>query len=263
MKIKRLGALALAGTMVFSMAACGDKGEAKTSGGDKVSNEANNVSAETVLEAFAQYSKDDDKNYSADMSMNIDMNVSGMAMKITSTNFASSYDGVTYSKVTSTTNMFGAEESTVDETYTITMEDGTVMCATKSSEDDEWDVYEDFGLDTESDSDINVEELLDSAKIEKKGDNCYVTITMDADEMDLSDDDIMSGIPDAKVDVVLTYNAKEETLTEINVDVDKKIIEEAFGEMFGEVEIAEFSLKIENIKKNDKPIEIPAEIELD
>ena len=45
--------------------------------------------------------------------------------------------------------------------------------------------------------------------------------------------------------------------------MDLEIIEEAFAELFGDVKITEFSMKIENIEENDEPIEIPSEIELD
>lgn len=285
MKIKKLVALALAGTMVFSMAACGDKGEKKTSGGEatsgseanigsqnNVENESNgevnasedsDTSVETVLTAFAKYAENKDNNFSADMVMNIEMEASGLVMKIDSVQTTKSYEGVTYTKSTSKVDMFGEKDESVDETYTITQEDGTVICAVKSSEDDEWDVYPEFDLDTETESDIDIEELLETAKIEEKGDKCYVTISINAEDMGLSEEDIMTDIPDAKVDVVLTYDTKEEALTEIEIDMDLEIIEEAFAELFGDVKITEFSMKIENIEENDEPIEIPSEIELD
>lgn len=292
MKIKRLVALALAGTMVFSMAACGDKKDNDSASETKknvttnneetnkqetnkqetnkqeinsesTNNGADDVLVQKVLEAFAQYAENSEKNYSADMIMKIEMEASGMTMEIDSVQSSSSYDGVTYIKATSKVDMFGEKEESVDETYTITMEDGSVICATKSLDDDEWDVFPEIDLDEESETDIDVEELLETAQIEKKGDNYYVKISVDAGDMGLSEDDIMSGVSDAKVDVILTYNIDNEAITEIEIDMDWKLIEEAFASLFGEVEITELSMTIENIKKTDKPIEIPAEIELD
>jgi hypothetical protein len=45
--------------------------------------------------------------------------------------------------------------------------------------------------------------------------------------------------------------------------MDTEIIETLFTALLGEVEVKEFTMKIENIEKCDETIEIPSEIELD
>ena len=109
MKIKKLLALALAGTMVFSMTACGDKEDKASEGGKAKSTEStesteksnnsvkvDDVSVETVIEKFDEFTKNQDTNYSAETYIKMKMSAAGMEMDMEMTGISSSYDGVTY-----------------------------------------------------------------------------------------------------------------------------------------------------------------------
>ena len=257
MKLKKLLALALASTMVFSMAACGDKKES-----DKKTGNVDKVTVETVLEAFKQYTENDDECYSYDMIMTMKIEAAEMSIELDSEQNVKANGGVKYVKDTSTTSMLGESDSTVTETYTITKEDGTVIEATKEASDDEWDVYEVYE-EEDAENKVDIEELAKSAKIENDGHNYYVTATVNADEMGLTESGMMEDAEDVSVDVIITYNAKEKDITAIDIDMDQEIIESLFSALLGEVEVKEFTMKMENIKKCDETIEIPSDIELD
>ena len=254
MKIKKLLALALAGTMVFSMAACGDKKES-----DKEGAGSGKVTAESVIDKFDDFTKNMEKNYSSETYMKMKMTASGMEMDMEMTGLSTSYDGVTYTK--STTSMLGMKD--VSEEYIITKEDGSVVEAYKSADDDEWEIDTYDAEDVEdTESTLDVEEIKKTAKLEEDGDNYIVTMEVDAEDMDISDEEMFEGAEDMKVKVIVTYNSKEEAITEIEIEFDLDVLTEALSAL-GEVEISELEMKITNIKKNDKAIEIPEEIELD
>lgn len=272
MKIKKLLALALAGTMVFSMTACGDKEDKASEGGKAKSTEStesteksnnsvkvDDVSVETVIEKFDEFTKNQDTNYSAETYIKMKMSAAGMEMDMEMTGISSSYDGVTYTK--SSTNMFG--EVSEDEEYTITQEDGSIVTASKSVDDDEWDVYTmDADDEEESAPTLDLEKIKKTAKMETKGDNCIVTMEVDAEDLQISDDEMFEGAEDMTVKVIVTYNAKEDAITEMEVEFDMDVLSEAMSAL-GDIEIDELEMKVTNIKKNTKPIEIPSEIELD
>jgi hypothetical protein len=201
MKIKKLLALGLAGMMVFSMAACGDKKDS-----DKGSGKGDKVTVETVLESFKKYTDEDDKSYAYDMIMSMKIEASEMAIEMESEQNVKANGGVKYVKDTSSTNMLGESQDSVTETYTITKEDGTVIEATKEAGDDEWDVYE-TEVEEEEESEIDIEDLAKTAKIENDGHNYYVTATVSAEDMGITEDGMMEGVEDTSVDVVITYNA--------------------------------------------------------
>lgn len=251
MRIKKLLALALAGTMVFCMTACGDK---ESKGGN-----SSDASVDTVLEKFEEFTENMEKNYSSESNMEMKMSASGMSMDMKSTSLSSSYDGVTYTKTT--TSMLGIDE--VEEEYSITNEDGSVTVASKSADDDEWEVDTIDAEDIEeAASKLDIDKIKDSAKMETKGDNCIVTMEVDAEDMDMADNEMFEDMADMKITVIVTYNTKDEAITEMEIKFDLDALSEAFGAL-GDVEIEKFEMKVTNIKKNDKPIEIPSEIELD
>lgn len=259
MKIKKLAALALASIMVFSMAACGGSKDDK-----KSASKANDVSVDTVVEAFEAFSKEQDKNYSVDTTMIMKMTSEGMEMNMETFSQSSSYDGVNYTKTTTKMDMAGMQQETVDEVYTIEKEDGVVTEATKTSDDEEWEVdtYEIIESDEEEEVKLDVEALKKSAKMETKGDECFVTMEVSGADMDLGDDAMMGDMSDMKLNVVVTYNAKDSAITGMEVKMDLDAINEMMKEL-GDIEVSEFQIKMENIKKTEKAIEIPAEIELD
>ena len=258
MKIKKLLALGLVGTMVFSMAACGGSKDS-----DKGADKTGDVTVETVLEAFDKYTDESDTGYSYDMIMSMKIEAEEMSVEMDSKQTIMAYDGVKYTKESTTTSMLGMDDESVTETYLIKMEDGTVIEATKDADDDEWDVYETEIEEDDSESKLNVEELAKTAKIEKDGNNYLVTATVNAEEMGLTEEGMMEGLEDTTVEVVITYNAKQKDITSIDVNMDKEIMEALFSALLGEVEVKELTIKVENIKKSDKAIEIPSEIELD
>ena len=157
--------------------------------------------------------------------------------------------------------MFG--EVSEDEEYTITQEDGSIVTASKSVDDDEWDVYTmDADDEEESAPTLDLEKIKKTAKMETKGDNCIVTMEVDAEDLQISDDEMFEGAEDMTVKVIVTYNAKEDAITEMEVEFDMDVLSEAMSAL-GDIEIDELEMKVTNIKKNTKPIEIPSEIELD
>lgn len=263
MRIKKLVALALAGTMVFSMAACGSKKDEKSSGNQAVNGEASEVTLDSVLDAFGTFTEEQDKNYSADTSMVMKMKGEGVEVYMDMKASSSSFDGVTYAKTTTKTDMLGEDVEEVEESYTITKEDGSVVMATKAVGDEEWDVDTTDAEDVEEVTEkFDIEAAKKTAKMEKDGDNCYVTMNISATEMGLESNELLGDMSDFKVTVKVTYNAKEGAVTEVSVEFDLDALNEMFAAL-GAVEVTEFSMKVDNIKKNDKVIEIPDEIQLD
>ena len=190
--------------------------------------------------------------------MKLDMSASGMGMTMEATAETTAFDGVSYTK--STTTALGMES--VDEEYTIKNEDGSVTTAYKSEDDDEWEVDTVDAEDIEEVEKLDVEVLKKNATMETKGDDYIVTMEVNASEMNLGENELLGEIEDMKVIVVVTYNAKDKAVTEMEVKFDLEALSEAFAEL-GDVEIKDFVMKVTDIKKNDKAIEIPAEIELD
>ena len=127
MKIKKLVALALASTMVFSMAACGDKkSDAKSS----------NETVEKVVEAFGEFVKEQDSDFSYDSNMTMKMEGNGQTVTMEMAGTSVSYDGVTYTKSTTKTIMDKESQEVVEESYDIKKEDGSLISATKTSLDE-------------------------------------------------------------------------------------------------------------------------------
>lgn len=262
MKIKRVAALVLASTMIFSMAGCGDKKDSKGTDSQAANSAASEVTIDTVIEAFETFTKEQDKNYAADTTMIMKMEAEGMAMNMEVSANSSSYEGVTYSKTTTKVDMLGIKQDIVEESYTITKEDGTVIVATKEADAEEWDIEEASEEESESESKLNFEELKKSATMEKKGDNCYLTMKLSADQIEMEENELMGDMSDFTVDTIVTYNAKDGAITEIEFKFDLDAINDMVAEA-GSGSVSEFSMKVENIKKNDKAIEVPAEIKLD
>lgn len=262
MRIKKLLALALAGTMVFSMAACGSKDSDKDSNKKTEANdsaeESKDVSVDSVVEDFSLFMENMNENFSSKTYMKLNMSASGMAMTMEATADTTAFDGVSYTK--STTTVLG--EKSEDEEYTIKNEDGSVTTAYKSADDDEWEVDTVDAADIEEVQKLDVETLKKNATMETKGDDYIVTMEIDASEMDFGDTDMLGDVSGMKVKVIVTYNAKDKAVTEMEVKFDLEALSEAFAEM-GDITIDEFVMKVTDIKKNDKAIEIPAEIELD
>ena len=159
MKIKKLVALALAGTMVFSMAACeGKKDDKKGSTNSKTKNtvedatdnaskmEADGESIDRILAKFEEFTKEQDNNYSYGMEMSMKMESEGIEVSMEMDSTSSSYDGVVYSKSNTKSEALGETEEIIEEVYTITKEDGTVVTAMKTAEDDEWYVETEDGV---------------------------------------------------------------------------------------------------------------------
>ena len=257
MRIKKLLALALAGTMVFSMAACSGNKDGKSGSG------SSEVTAKTVLEAFEEYQDGEKFCFSYDMIMDMKFSAAGMEFVSSSVQATKEGKGVKYIKETSKSNFMGELEESVSETYTITKEDGTVIEASKDVEDDEWDVTPILSTDEDDKNKYDIEEMEKTAKIENDGDMYYVTSTITAEQMGIAEDDMMAGLEDSEIEIVIAYDGKAGELKSIDINMDKKLIETVFSALLGEVEVTEFTMKIENIEKLDGEIEIPAEIELD
>lgn len=277
MKIKKLVALALAGTMVFSMAACeGKKDDKKGSTNSKTKNtvedatdnaskmEADGESIDRILAKFEEFTKEQDNNYSYGMEMSMKMESEGIEVSMEMDSTSSSYDGVVYSKSNTKSEALGETEEIIEEVYTITKEDGTVVTAMKTAEDDEWYVETEDAEEMEDmeEPNFDIEAIKDATTIEKKGDNYYLTMEISASDMGLDEDELMLGLSEFDVAVVVVYNEKQDEITEVEFKMDLDAINEMMA-AFGDVNIEEFTMKMVDIKKNDKPIEIPAEIELD
>ena len=263
MKIKRLVALALASTMVFSMAACGDKNDKKSSGNQAVNAEESEELVDTIIEAISKFTEEQDNCYAADTSMSMKMKAEEMEIYMDVNAHTSAFDGVTYTKSTSKTNMLGEDMEDVSEVYSITKEDGSVVTATKVADEDEWEVYEMDAEDIEETLEkLDVEAAKKTAKVSKDGDNYCVEVDVDAAQMGLGEDELFGDMSDFKVTVKATYNEKEKALIKLEVMFDLDALNEMMSSL-GSVEITEFTMTVDNIKKNDKAIEIPAEIELD
>lgn len=277
MKIKKLVALALAGTMVFSMAACeGKKDDKKGSTNSKTKNtvedatdnaskmEADGESIDRILAKFEEFTKEQDNNYSYGMEMSMKMESEGIEVSMEMDSTSSAYDGVVYSKSNTKSEALGETEEIIEEVYTITKEDGTVVTAMKTAEDDEWYVETEDAEEMEDmeEPNFDIEAIKDATTIEKKGDNYYLTMEISASDMGLDEDELMLGLSEFDVAVVVVYNEKQDEITEVEFKMDLDAINEMMA-AFGDVNIEEFTMKMVDIKKNDKPIEIPAEIELD
>ena len=280
MKIKKLVALALAGTMVFSMAACeGKKDDEKGSANSKVKNTADVAADEgkkqvnkeetgeiidIALAKFEEFTKEQDKNYSYGMEMTMKMESEGIEVSMEMDSTSSSYDGVVYTMSNTKAGVLGETEEIIEEMYTITKEDGTVVTAMKTSEDDEWyvDTEDTVELENVEEPNFDIDAIKDAVKIEKKGDNYYLTMEISAADMGLDEDELMLGLSEFDVAVIVVYNEKQDEITEVEMKMDLDAINEMTA-AFGDVNVEEFTMKMVDIKKNDKPIEIPAEIELD
>ena len=264
MKIKRFAALALAGTMVFSMAACGGEKDGKSSDSQTVSAEASNVSVDTVVEAFDEFTKNQDKNFSADTTMIMKMEAEGLNMNMDLSASSSSYEGVTYSKTTTKIDMLGISQDITEESYTIKKEDGSVVIASKEADAEEWELENTTveELEEGSSEKLDIEALKKTATMEAKGDTCYVTMKLTADQIDMEENTLMGDMSDFTVDTIVAYNAKESAITSIEFKFDLEALNGMVEELGGG-KVSEFFMKIENIKKNDKAIEIPADIKLD
>ena len=185
-----------------------------------------------------------------------------VSMEMDST--SSSYDGVVYTMSNTKTGVLGETEEIIEEMYTITKEDGTVVTAMKTSEDDEWyvDTEDTVELENVEEPNFDIDAIKDAVKIEKKGDNYYLTMEISAADMGLDEDELMLGLSEFDVAVIVVYNEKQDEITEVEMKMDLDAINEMMA-AFGDVNVEEFTMKMVDIKKNDKPIEIPAEIELD
>ena len=211
MKIKKLVALALASTMVFSMAACGDKkSDAKSS----------NETVEKVVEAFGEFVKEQDSDFSYDSNMTMKMEGNGQTVTMEMAGTSVSYDGVTYTKSTTKTIMDKESQEVVEESYDIKKEDGSLISATKTSLDEEWDVEEYDAEDVETSEDemddFDVEAIKKDAKIETKGDNAIVTMEIAADKVGMDADELMMMALDAGADDF----SEEDDMYEILTDPD-------------------------------------------
>lgn len=260
MKLKKLVALTLASVMVFSMAACSSKEKTKsgTDASDETLSAEDEAILNTVIDEFALFRDGKSSNYSSDCVMAIEMTVTGVALGMEMDWNSSSYEGVSYSKTTTKVIALGQEQKTVVESYSINNDDGTIKTAEKNNEDDGWTVT----TSTKKDSDdIDIEAIRKTATMTKDGDNYYVTMDISADDMGISDTELFASTEGLTIQVVVTYNASEKMITEFDANIDLEVLSQMFAEL-GEVEITGFSMKINNIKKNDKPIEIPEEIEL-
>lgn len=256
MKIKKLVALALASTMVFSMAACGDKkSDAKSS----------NETVEKVVEAFGEFVKEQDSDFSYDSNMTMKMEGNGQTVTMEMAGTSVSYDGVTYTKSTTKTIMDKESQEVVEESYDIKKEDGSLISATKTSLDEEWDVEEYDAEDVETSEDemddFDVEAIKKDAKIETKGDNAIVTMEIAADQVGMDADELMGDMEGFSIKAIVTYNTKDAAITDVEFVFDLKALDEMFGALG--VKVSECTMKMNNIKKTDKAIEIPEEIELD
>lgn len=258
MKIKKLVALALASTMVFSTAACGGSKDDK-----KSASKANDVSVATVVEAFDEFFTEQDSNYTYDSIMAMKMEGMGESVTVKTKSTSASYDGVTYTKTTTKNIMPDATEEVVEESYDITKEDGSFVSATKTSEDEEWDVveYESDDEDSEEIPELDVEALKKAAKIEYKGDDAIVTMEISADQVGMGTDELMGDMDGFSVKTIITYNSKNKAIANVEFVFDLESLNEVFGALG--LKFSECSMKLENIKKTEKAIEIPAEIELD
>lgn len=193
------------------------------------------------------------------------MKMEGMGESVTveTKSTSASYDGVTYTKTTTKNIMPDATEEVVEESYDITKEDGSLVSATKTSEDEEWDVveYESDDEDSEEIPELDVEALKKAAKIEYKGDDAIVTMELSADQVGMGTDELMGDMDGFSVKTIITYNSKNKAIANVEFVFDLESLNEVFGALG--LKFSECSMKLENIKKTEKAIEIPAEIELD
>lgn len=271
MRIKRLVAMALAGTMVFSIVACSDAKKKESSNAttnnettkdEEGNNGTSNVPVEDVIEAYKMYMQNDGKNYTYNTTMSTKIQTGGLSIYIEQYLETKSYDNVTYIKTTSKTNLTGTDNVYVEESLRIEKEDGSEVVASKTEDDENWSV----GVITTSkldlfealkEQELNVDELKKSAKMESKGDECYVTIKLETGEMETNGE---TGSFEA--DVKITYNTKQNAIIGIDVGFDLESINEFYSSMVDMV-YDELVVKIDSIKKTDKPIDIPDEIEID
>lgn len=270
MKIKRLVAMALAGTMVLCMVACSDTDKKASSNAtennetvkdENGNNENSNVSVEDVIEAYKLYVENDGKNYSYDTLQISDIEAEGLSIYVEEDIETKSYDNVTYTKTKYKTNIMGSDEEYVEESLIIVKEDGSEVVASKSDDDEKWNVgvittSELIVLEALNDKEVNVEEVKKSAKMESKGDECYVTMKLETSEVDIEGE-----TGSFEVDVIVTYNTKENAIAAIEYEFDLESINEYFLRL-DNMTYEKLEVKIDNIQKMDKPIEIPEEIEL-
>lgn len=260
MKLKKLVALTLASAMVFSIVACSNI--EKTKSGEDTSEET--LSAEdviilnTVIDEFALFRDSENSNYSSDCVMAIEMTVTGVALGMEMDWNSSSYEGVSYSKTTTKVIALGQEQKTVVESYSINNDDGTITTAEKNNEDDGWTVTTSAKKDSD---DIDIEAIKKTATMTKDDDNYYVTMEIAADDMGINDTELFASAEDFTIQVTVTYDANEKVIKAFDANIELEVLSQLFAEL-GEVEITGFSMRIDNIEKNDKPIEIPEEIEL-
>ena len=319
MKIKRLAAIALAGTMVFSMAACsGDKkdkssGENTTSGSEITSSEEANTdksdegenkdkeadtkqegkveqeetsakeeetnkeketaskdkgstssdaSLEDVINGFIEYLDCDGKNYTFDSYLATKMKSEGIDIDMQVDMLTKSYDNVTYTKMVTKFNMMGFNEEYAEETYVINKEDGTQVVATKEVSEDEWQIGVSSTIEFDlynmlKEQKLELKELMNMAKVEKNGSESCVKFTIETEEVT---NELYGEISSVKIDVIVTYDENAGVVTGIALECDVDSFNELIAK-FGDISYDKMEMKIENIKKTDKPINVPAEID--
>lgn len=254
MKLKKLAALAMVGTMVLGMAGCGGSEE-----------KAKDVSVDTVVEAFDTFMKEQNESYYYETSFVTKIMSGDNEVYMDLQGTSNAYDGVWHQTSIGKTNMFGEDVESSEEIYVIKKKDGSVVTASKEAEDDEWYVDTDDAEDVEEETklQLNVEDIKKTAKMETKGDNCYVTMQVDPEAVDVDFTTMgNSDMADVKLQVKVTYNMKEEAIKNIEMGFDMDTLNNS-SDSGNSAKVTEFSVKVENIKKNTKAIEIPSEIELD
>ena len=321
MKIKRLAAIALAGTMVFSMAACSDNKDKhsseettnsskitsvdeenanKADGVDKADKEEEtkqepnvdkedtsvkedeekqeetkeeetskdkgtargDASVEDIVNGFIEYLDSDGKNYTYDSYMYTKMESEGVVIDMQVDMFTKSYDNITYTKMVTKFDMMGLNEEFAEESYVINKEDGTQVVATKEVAEDEWQV----GVSTSIEFDLynmlkeqklELNELTKFAKVEKNGTESRVIFTIETGEVS---HELYGELNSVKIDVVITYDENEGAIKAIAIECDIDSFNELLAKL-GDVSYEKMEMKIYNIEKTTKPIDVPAEIE--
>ena len=86
-------------------------------------------------------------------------------------------------------------------------------------------------------------------------------ILIDKEECDMDADELMGDMEGFSIKAIVTYNTKDAAITDVEFVFDLEALDEMFGALG--VKVSECTMKMNNIKKTDKAIEIPEEIELD
>ena len=109
--------------------------------------------------------------------------------------------------------------------------------------------------------DFDVEAIKKDAKIETKGDNAIVTMEIAADKVGMDADELMGDMEGFSIKAIVTYNTKDAAITDVEFVFDLEALDEMFGALG--VMVSECTMKMNNVKKTEKAIEIPEEIKLD